>query len=81
MSGSCMSLGFWMQVCIFVVIAMAVWSLIRLLLPYLLQFLPGVVVSIINILLWAIIAIIVIYIIFGLLACLLGAAGGLHFPH
>jgi hypothetical protein len=77
----CFSLGFWEQVCIFIVIVIGLWSLIQLLLPYALQFLPGIVVQIIRIVVWVIIAIIIIKIIFDLLGCLLGAGGGLHFPH
>jgi hypothetical protein len=79
--GGCFSLAFWEQVCIFIVIVIGLWSLIQLLLPYLLQFLPAIVVQIIRIVIWVIIAIIVIMIIFGLLQCLLSAGGGLtHFP-
>ena len=73
----CLNLGFLEQVCIMIVIIIAVWSLIQLLLPYLTQFLPALVTGIIRIALWAIVAIIVIKIIFDLLGCLLGS-GGLH---
>lgn len=79
----CFSLGFWEQVCIFIIIVIALWSLIQLLLPYLTQFVPGIVVQIIRIVIWAVIAIICVYIIFGLIGCLLSAGGGLglgHFP-
>ena len=55
----------------------AIWSIIKLLLPYVTEFLPAIVVQIIQIVLWAVIAIICIYIIFGLLSCLVGGAGGL----
>jgi hypothetical protein len=80
MGGGCFSLAFWEQVCIFIVIIIGLWSLIKLLLPYLTQFLPAIVIQIINIVIWVIIAIIVIMIIFGLLQCLLSAGGGLtHF--
>jgi hypothetical protein len=42
---------------------------------------PPLVVQIIQIVLWAIIAIICIYVIFGLLYCLIGAGGSLmHLP-
>jgi hypothetical protein len=79
---SCFSLGFWEQVCIFIVILIGLWSLIKLVLPYLTQFLPAIVIQIINIVVWVVIAIICILIIFGLLSCLLSAGGGLiHFPH
>jgi hypothetical protein len=39
-----------------------------------------IVAQIIKIVLWAVVAIGCIIIIFDLIACLLGAAGGLHFP-
>jgi hypothetical protein len=76
----CFSLAWAEQLCIWIIVIVAVWSIIKLLLPYVTQFLPAIVVQIIQIVLWAIIAIICIYIIFGLLACLLGA-GPMHFPH
>lgn len=73
----CFSLGYWEQVCIFIIIAIAIWSIIKLFLPYVTQFLPAIVVQIIQIILWAVVAIICVYIIFALLSCLLGAGGGL----
>ena len=79
----CFSLGWAEQVCIFIIIVIAIWSIIKLLLPYMTQFLPALVVQIIQIVLWAVIAIMCVYIIFGLISCLLGAGGGLmggHFP-
>jgi hypothetical protein len=75
---SCFSLQWIEQLCIYIVIVMAIWSIIKLLLPYVTQFMPALVVQIIQIVLWAIIAIICIYIIFGLLSCLIGGAGVLH---
>lgn len=79
----CFSLGFWESVCIMIVVIIALWSLLQLLLPYVTQFLPGLVVAVIRIVVWAIIAIVIIKIIFDLLACLLGAGGGLglNFHH
>jgi hypothetical protein len=74
----CFSLGFWENICIWIVVIMAVWSLIQLLLPYATQFLPAIIVAIIRIVLWLIVAIIAIKIIFSLLECLLGGAGGFH---
>jgi hypothetical protein len=77
----CFSLAWVEQLCIYIVIVVAIWSIIKLLLPYVTQFLPAIVVQIIQIVLWAVIAIICIYIIFGLLSCLVSAGGGLgHFP-
>ena len=77
----CFSLAFWEEVCIFIVICIGLWSLIKLLLPFLMSHLPPIVVSIINVVIWVVIAIICIVIIFALLSCLLSAGGGLlHFP-
>jgi hypothetical protein len=76
----CFSLGWAMQLCIYIVIVVAIWSIIKLLLPYVTQFLPAIVVQIIQIVLWAVIAIICIYIIFGLISCLVGGGGLMHFP-
>jgi hypothetical protein len=77
----CFSLQWIEQLCIYIVIIVAIWSIIKLLLPYVTQFMPPLVVQIIQIVLWAIIAIICIYIIFGLLSCLLGGGGSLmHLP-
>ena len=77
----CFSLAFWEQICILIVVAIGVWSIIKLFLPYLAQYLPAIVIQIINIIIWVIIAVICIVIIFGLLECLIGSVGGLtHFP-
>jgi len=35
---------------------------------------------ILEIILWAIVAIMVVYVIFAFFSCLLGSGGGLHFP-
>lgn len=75
----CFSLAFWEQVCILIVVAIAIYRLWNLLAGFLMQFLPSVVVSIIQIVIWLIIAIFVIHVIFGLIGCLFGGAG-LHFP-
>ena len=72
----CFSLAWIEQLCIYIVIVVAIWSIIKLLLPYVTQFMPAIVVQIIQIVLWAVIAIICIYIIFGLICCLIGAGGG-----
>jgi hypothetical protein len=78
---SCFSLAFWQQACILIVIAIGLWSIIKLFLPYLLERLPAIVVQIINIIIWVVIAIICIVVIFGLLSCLISLGGGLfHFP-
>ncbi len=68
----CFSLQWLESVFIWIIIAIAVWSIIKLLLPYI-----GVPIlaQILEIVLWAIIAIIVVVIIFTLLSCLLGGGG------
>jgi hypothetical protein len=81
---ACFSLAFWQQVCILIVLAVGLWSIIKLFLPWLMQKLPAIVVQIINIIIWVIIAIVCIVVIFALLQCLvslLGGTGGLlKFP-
>ena len=73
----CFSLEWLEQICIYAVIIIAIWSIIKLLLP-----LIGVplISQILAIVLWAIIAVLVIYIIFGLLGCLLHGGFSL-IPH
>lgn len=72
----CFSLAWIEQLCIYIVIVVAIWSIIKLLIPYVTQFMPAIVVQIIQIVLWAVVAIICIYIIFALISCLIG--GGMH---
>jgi hypothetical protein len=77
----CFSLGFWEQVCILIVVAMAVYKLWNLLAPFLMQFLPAVVVAIIQIVIWLFIAIFCIHVLFELIGCMFGAGGiGLGHP-
>jgi hypothetical protein len=76
----CFSLAWVEQLCIYIVIVVAIWSIIQLLLPYVTQFMPTIVVQIIRIVLFAVIAIICIYIIFGLISCLIGGGSLLHLP-
>lgn len=77
----CFTLGWLMQLCIWIVIVIACWSVLQLVLPWLLSNLPTIVAQIIRIVIWAVVAIMCIYIIFMILGCLLGGAGGLmHFP-
>lgn len=70
----CFSLAWLQGLCIDLVIIFAVVAIIKLLVPLLTSMIPGggVVGQIITIVLWAIVAIFVIYIIFGLLSCLMG---------
>lgn len=78
----CFSLGWFEQLCIWLVVIAAVIAVIRLLLPSLTGAIGGspIVAQIINIALWCVVAIAAIYIIFGLLSCVLTGPGGLHLP-
>jgi hypothetical protein len=75
---ACLNLGFLEQVCILIVVAMAFYKLWVLISPFLLQFLPEIVVGIIQIAIWLIIAIFCIKIIFELLGCAFGSGGLSH---
>lgn len=78
----CFSLGWFEQLCIWLIVVIAIVSIIRLLVPYLTGLIGVPIIGqIINIVLWAVVAIMGVYIIFALLSCVLGAGGGLmHFP-
>ena len=78
---SCFSLGFLEQLIIWLIVVIAIVSVIKLLVPFLTGLIGiPIVGQVINIVLWAVVAIMCVYIIFALLSCLLGAGGGLHFP-
>lgn len=72
------SLAFWEQVCILIVFAIAMYRLWNLVSPFLLQFLPAVVVGIIQIIIWLVIAVFCIHLIFELLGCVGGFGFSLH---
>jgi hypothetical protein len=77
----CFSLSWIEQVLVWLVIVIAIVAVIRLLVPFLTDMIGlPIVGQIINIILWAVIAIVCIYIIFALLSCLIGMGGGLHLP-
>jgi hypothetical protein len=74
----CFSLGWVEQLCIWLIIVIAIVSIIKLLVPFLTGMIGiPVVAQIINIVLWAVVAIMCVYIIFALISCLIG---GMHFP-
>lgn len=80
----CFSLGWLQSLLVYLVIIAAIIALLRLLLPYVLNALGaggGVIQGAINIVLWAIVAIFVIYIVFGLISCLAGAGSLSLLPH
>jgi hypothetical protein len=76
----CFSLGFLEEICIWIIVVIAFWKLWLLLSPYMLQFLPAIVVAIIQIVIWMIIGIFFVKIIFELLACVFGS-GGISLGH
>jgi hypothetical protein len=77
----CFSLPWLEQVLVWLVIVCAIVAVIRLLVPFLTSMLGVPIVGqVVNIILWAVIAIVCIYIIFALLSCLLSMGGGLHLP-
>jgi len=74
----CFSLAWIEQLLIWLVIVVAIVALLKLLLPYILNQLGaagGIIMQAINIVVWAVVLIFVIYFIFALIACLGG--GGL----
>ena len=81
----CFSMGWIEQLLVWLVIVCAVFAILKLLLPFIAAQLGGaggIIISVINIVLWAFICICVIYFCFALISCLIGAGGGLPlFPH
>jgi len=79
----CFSLGWVEQLLVWLVIVCAIVAILRLLLPWLAAQIGigGIVIQIINIVLWAIICIYVIYFCFMLIECLAGGGGLSLFPH
>jgi len=74
----CFSLAWIEQLCVWLIVIGALVAIIQLLIPYLSTLVPGIVAQIIRIVLWAVVAICVVYLVFALISCLLGAGGGLH---
>ena len=73
----CFSLMWAEQLCIWLVIIFAVFAVIRLVMPYLTSLIGSpLIVGIINIILWAIVAIMAIKVIFMLFSCVLSGPGG-----
>jgi hypothetical protein len=77
----CFSLGWIEQLLVWLIIVCAIVAIIRLLVPWITGMIGMPIVGqVINIVLWAFLAILCVYICFGLLSCLIGFGGGLHFP-
>lgn len=77
---SCFSLVWLQQMLVWLVIVAAIVAIIRLLIPWITSITFPIVGQALEIVLWAVLAIIAIYIIFALLQCLIGMGGGLHLP-
>jgi hypothetical protein len=78
----CFSLAWLEQLLVWLVIVGAVIAILRLIVPWVAaQFGIPLVAQVLNIILWAIIVIFVIYIVFSLLSCLAGGPPILLFPH
>ena len=79
---ACFGLGVIEQLLVWLIIVVAIVAIIRLLVPFL-DSMTGIPIigRVLEIVLWAIVAIMILYVIFGLLGCLFGSGGGLHFPH
>lgn len=76
---ACFTLGFLQSLIIQIIIIAAIIAIIKLLVPFLVS-LTGwpILGQILMIVLWAIVAIMVVYLIFALLSCLMGSGGGLN---
>ena len=74
----CFSMAWAEELCIWLVIVFAVIAVIRLVMPILLGWIGSpLIVGIINIILWAVVAIMAIKVIFMLFSCILVGPGGL----
>ncbi len=78
---SCFSLAWVEQLCIWLIILFAIVAIIKALLPALGGLIPfPIVITIISIVLWAVVAIVVVEMIFMLIGCLVGGGGLRLFP-
>jgi hypothetical protein len=77
----CFSLAWLEQLIVWLIVVSAVVAIIKLVIPFL-DSLTGmpIIGRILMIVLWAVVAIAVVIIVFGLLSCLLGGSGTLGFP-
>jgi hypothetical protein len=74
----CFSLGWLQQILIYLVVIGAIFAIIKLVVPLALTHFGaagGVLAQIINILMWAFIVILIIYIAFAVISCLMGSGG------
>jgi hypothetical protein len=77
----CFSLAWLLQLIIWLIIVGAIVAVIKLLIPFI-DTLTGmpIIGRVLMIVLWAVVAIALVIIVFGLLSCLAGGTGGLGFP-
>lgn len=79
---ACFSVAYLFTLFIWLVVVGALYAIIRLVIPAVVAHFGGpgtLLAQVINIIIWAILLIAVLYIIWGLVECLIGA-GGLHPP-
>ena len=82
--GGCFSLGWIENVLVWLVIICAIIAILKLLVPFVLAQVGatgGIIAQAINIVLWAVICIFIIWVCFMLISCLIGMGGGLSLPH
>jgi len=76
----CFSLQWIGHLLVWLIVVIAVVTIVRILVPWLLSLaggIPAPIMAIINVILWAIIAIAVVWIVVDLLSCLTGGGSGL----
>lgn len=69
---SCFTMGYLQALVVQIIIIAAIVAVLQLLIPWLSTITWPILGQILKIILWAVVAILVVYIIFGLLSCLLG---------
>ena len=77
----CFSMEWLEQILVWCVIIGAIIAIVRLLIPMATDWISPVISQVLNIVLWAVVCIIVIWIVFALLSCLIGMGGVGLFPH
>ena len=73
---SCFTLQWLESLLIYCVVLGAIYAILKLLIPLALSNLPPIIGQVINIILWAIIVILIIYVCFALISCLFSMGGG-----
>jgi hypothetical protein len=73
----CFDLAWFENLLIWLVVVCAIVAILKLLLP--LMFGGGIILRIVNIIVWAVITIFIIVVVFDLISCYSGSLGSLHF--